>query len=158
MGKETKMREITGRKVFVFTASAFGLIMAVNFTMAYQALSTFPGLEVKSSYVASQSFDADRAAQQALGWQAAPQYDAAAQTLRIAITDAAGAPAQLRDMQVLVGRSTIARDDFIPVMQFENGAYWGDAQLDQGKWVVHLSGHAPDGTLFRQRLDLWVRP
>jgi nitrogen fixation protein FixH len=29
----------------------------VNLLMAYQAISTFPGLEVKNSYVASQKFD-----------------------------------------------------------------------------------------------------
>jgi nitrogen fixation protein FixH len=151
------MREITGRKVLIFTSLAFGLIITVNFTMAYKAVSTFPGLEVKSSYVASQSFDDDRAAQVALGWQAAPLFDSAAQTLTLRITDATGAGVQLADMQVLVGRSTIARDDFIPEMVFQDGAYRGDADLAQGKWVVHLSGHAPDGTLFRQRLDLWVR-
>jgi nitrogen fixation protein FixH len=151
------MREITGRKVLIFTSLAFGLIITVNLTMAYQAISTFPGLEVKSSYVASQTFDDDRAAQVALGWQAAPSYDGAAQTLTLRISDAAGAGVALGDMQVLVGRSTIARDDFAPEMVFQDGAYRGVAALAQGKWVVHVSGYAPDGTLFRQRLDVWVR-
>ena len=58
--------EITGRKVFVFTASAFAIIIGVNFYMAFQAVGTFPGLETKNSYVASQKFDTDRAQQLAL--------------------------------------------------------------------------------------------
>ncbi|WP_370272721.1 FixH family protein, partial [Pseudooceanicola nitratireducens] len=50
-----------------FTA-AFGIIITVNLVMATQAIRTFPGLEVKNSYVASQEFDDRRAEQQALGW------------------------------------------------------------------------------------------
>jgi nitrogen fixation protein FixH len=58
----TDMAEMTGRKVLAITVSAFGVIIAVNFLLAYKAVSTFPGLEVPNSYVASQTFDADRAA------------------------------------------------------------------------------------------------
>ena len=54
------------------------MIIAVNLTLAFKAVTTFPGLEVKNSYVASQNFDADRAAQQALGWQVAARIEAGA--------------------------------------------------------------------------------
>ena len=49
----------------------FGVIIAVNLTMAYFANSTWSGLVVANGYVASQSFDEDLAkarAQDALGW------------------------------------------------------------------------------------------
>lgn len=151
------MAEITGRKVFMFTASAFAVIIGVNVTMAYQAISTFPGLEVQSSYVASQSFDAERSAQAALGLTLTHAYDPALRKISLRFTNAAGAPVQMGDVQVLVGRSTIARDDFSPALAYQAGAYLGDAVLDAGKWVLHVQGHAADGTLFRQRLDLWVK-
>lgn len=151
------MAEITGRKVFLFTASAFAVIIGVNVTMAYQAISTFPGLEVQSSYVASQSFDAERSAQAALGLTLTHSYDPALRQLSLRFADSAGAPVQMGDVQVLVGRSTIARDDFVPVLAYQGGAYLGDAALDTGKWILHVQGHAQDGTLFRQRLDLWVK-
>ena len=151
------MREITGPKVFAFTASAFGLILGVNLVMAYSAISTFPGLEVKSAYIASQSFDADRAAQQALGWGAVTSYNAATGRLMVRIKDRAGTAQHFADLQILVGRSTEAREDFTPIMTYENGAYTAQAALGQGKWVLLLTGRAPDGTAFRQRLDLWVR-
>jgi nitrogen fixation protein FixH len=51
------MAEITGRHVLAITVGAFGLIIAVNVVMAWKAISTFPGLEVENSYVASQEFD-----------------------------------------------------------------------------------------------------
>ena len=87
------MAEMTGRKVLVITVSAFGVIIAVNFLLAYKAVSTFPGLEVPNSYVASQTFDADRAAQLALGWSLAADYDHGASILELVFTDAGGAPA-----------------------------------------------------------------
>ena len=68
------MGEITGKHVLAITVSAFAVIIGVNVVMAWKAISTFPGLEVKNSYVASQTFDADRAAQQALGWTLVPEY------------------------------------------------------------------------------------
>ena len=60
-------RELTGRHVLAITLAAFGVIIAVNMVMAVKAVSTFPGLETPNSYVASQRFDRDRAAQAALG-------------------------------------------------------------------------------------------
>ena len=46
-------QELTGQKVLAITATGFAIIIGVNITMAYSALSTFPGLVVKNSYVAS---------------------------------------------------------------------------------------------------------
>ncbi len=62
------MKPITGWHIFGLFVLGFGTIIAVNLTLAFNAVRTFPGLEVKNSYVASQSFEADRAAQNALNW------------------------------------------------------------------------------------------
>ena len=88
-----KDREITGWHVLAITVSAFTVIIAVNLTMAWQAVATFPGLEVKNSYVASQSFDADRAAQEALGWEVSA--DVAGDRLELSILSSDGAPVEL---------------------------------------------------------------
>ena len=58
-------RKLTGRHVLAIFVIGFGLIYAVNFFMAYRAVSTFPGMEVSSSYADSQSFDLRRDAQEA---------------------------------------------------------------------------------------------
>ena len=151
------MREITGKHVLVFTVSAFAVIIAVNVVMAYKAVSTFPGLEVSNSYVASQTFDADRTAQLALGWTLTPTYDPAAQELRLAFTDKDGLPVVLADLTVLVGRTTEASDDTTPSFTREAGIYVAKEALGPGKWMMHVEGHAADGTLFRQRIDLFVK-
>ena len=61
-------RKLTGWHVLAIFTAAFGVIIGVNLTLAFNAVATFPGLETGNSYVASQSFDARRDAQQALGW------------------------------------------------------------------------------------------
>ena len=54
------MTEIKGWHVFAGFVFAFSIIISVNLTLAFNAVRTFPGLEVKNSYVASQSFEADQ--------------------------------------------------------------------------------------------------
>lgn len=69
MTTETKsVKPLTGRKVLMILVAAFGIIIAVNMTLLYNAIKTFPGLEVKNSYVASQTFDDRAISQRALGW------------------------------------------------------------------------------------------
>ena len=64
-------RRFTGRRFLAIMVICFGIIIAVNITMATFATRTFPGLIVENSYVASQNFnewlEAGRA-QKALGW------------------------------------------------------------------------------------------
>lgn len=146
------MAELTGRKVFAITAGAFGVIIAVNLTMAYSAISTFPGIEVKNSYVASQGFDAARDAQEALGWDLDVSYapDDAMMVLKFA-DRATGLPADVARIDVLVGRATEARDDQRPTFVARAGVWQAPIALSRGKWLVRIEAEAADGTVFRQR-------
>ncbi|MGI1660865.1 FixH family protein [Palleronia sp. KMU-117] len=149
------IREITGRHVLIGTVSAFSVIIAVNVVMAWQAVSTFPGLEVKNSYVASQSFDADRRAQEALGWSTAASVGGG--EVRLSIRDADGRPVKLAALEATVGRATQRKDDQTPDFRYLGGDYVADVVLGPGKWELRYVATAPDGTPFRQRLDLYVR-
>lgn len=151
------MREITGRDVLVVTVSAFGVIIAVNVVMAYKAISTFPGLEVANSYVASQNFDARRAAQESLGWTLAHQYDPVTGRLVLDLTDASGAPARLSSLNVLVGRTTEANEDQTPTFVQVADRWEATVPLGQGKWLLKVQALSDDGTLFEQRVDFFVR-
>jgi len=146
---------LTGRKVLIIVVSAFSVIIAVNVFMAFKAVSTFPGLEVANSYVASQTFDADRRAQEALGWVVDPSYDGV--VLALAITDRTGQRAAVRDLSLLVGRTTSAREDRVLTPSLAGGVYAAPVDLAPGNWLIHLEAHAEDGTLFRQRLDFLVK-
>jgi nitrogen fixation protein FixH len=151
------MSEITGRKVAMFTVGAFGVIIAVNLLMAYKAVSTFPGLEVRNSYVASQKFDSARAAQVALGWTMTPEYDAADRRLYLNFVDAEGKPAPVSSLSVLVGRTTEAKDDQSPEFVNAAGLWTTPLELDPGKWLLRVDAIAQDGTLFSQRVAIMVK-
>ncbi len=65
-------RGFTARHMWVVMIGFFGLVVAVNFTMAWLASSTFGGTVVNNSYVASQQYNGwlrAARAQQQLGWQ-----------------------------------------------------------------------------------------
>ena len=144
-------RELTGRHVLVITVTAFGIIIAVNLLMAFKAVSTFPGLEVRNSYVASQEFDRARVAQEQLGWTATPSYDG--RVLSVAMRDRNGNPAPVHEFSLTIGRPTHVRDDQTPQFTHDNGVFSAPVTLGPGAWIIHLEAYAPDGTRFRQRLD-----
>ena len=153
---EKTARPLTGWHVLAIFVGFFGVIIAVNVGLAWKAISTFPGLEVENGYVASQTFDVEMAAQKALGWVLVPKYDAAQNRLTLAFTDAAGQPVTLATLDVLVGRPTEEVDDVTPVFVLADGVYVAPARLAMGKWMMAVEAHAADGTLFRQRIDLYV--
>ncbi|MDF0595449.1 FixH family protein [Psychromarinibacter halotolerans] len=145
-------KPITGRKVFFITASAFAVIIAVNVTMAVKAVGTFPGLETSNSYVASQQFDAARAAQEALGWDVAASTDG--DRVLIAITGPDGAPVAPPQMSLMVGRTTVRDHDVTPDLRFDGTAHVADVALEPGKWELRVAATAEDGTAFNQRIIL----
>ena len=149
------MSELTGRHVLAITVGAFSVIIAVNVLLAYKAVSTFPGLEVDNSYVASQGLHHRKAGQAALGWQMKPGYEGGRMTL--AFQDRNGVAVPVRELQVLVGRTTEAKDDVWPVFAASGDAYAADVPLARGKWMVKVTARSLDGVLFEQRSELYVK-
>ncbi|SOH93830.1 Nitrogen fixation protein FixH [Monaibacterium marinum] len=147
--------ELTGTKVFGIFAGCFAIIIGVNITLAYQAVATFPGLETRNSYVASQSFDADRAAQTALGWEVSARLQGDELILRI--LDQAGAPVQPRMIEATLGRATNVSQDEVPDFSFDGQQFHATVAGGAGRWDLRLVALAQDGTQFRQRIILHDR-
>lgn len=146
-------REIKGIHVFAMFAVGFSIIIGVNLTLATQAIRTFPGLEVKNSYVASQSFDARRTAQLALGWDVSTTYDNG--ILRLEINDAAG-PVDPVSIDATLGRATNVSQDQSPDFRFTGSAHLADVDLAGGNWNLRMKAIAEDGTVFEQRIPFVV--
>lgn len=144
-------RELKGWHVLAITVSAFAVIIAVNLTMAFKAVGTFPGLEVPNSYIASQEFDRNRAAQKNLGWAAKASYQHG--QMRVEITDEHGAHPRITSFSATIGRPTHKRADITPVFVQDAGVFHVPLELEPGSWIVHVTATAPDGTKFQQRLD-----
>ena len=81
-------REFTGWHMLGLMVGGFGIIIAVNLTLAWNAIATFPGLETRNSYVISQSFQADRAAQNALQWDVSAAIEEGTLTVVVTVVNA----------------------------------------------------------------------
>lgn len=147
-------RVITGRMVLGGFVGAFGLIIAVNVYMAYSAISTFPGLEVPNSYVASQVFDSQRRAQEDLGWRIESGYRDG--VLTVGFRDRDGYPVRVDALSAVVARPTHRRDDRIPEFRYETGTFTAPLDLAPGAWNLMVEARAHDGTRFHQKIRLTV--
>jgi len=147
------MTEIKGWHVLAGFGMAFGVIIAVNLTLAVNAVRTFPGLEVKNSYVASQSFDADRAAQEALGWEVHAVLTGDRLELRVA---EGGLPLAPVIEEAIFGRATSVAADQTPAFEWTGTGYAADVSAGPGNWNLRLKMRAEHGTLFQQRVIVEV--
>ncbi|WP_323770459.1 FixH family protein [Antarctobacter sp.] len=145
---------LKGWHVLGIFVGAFAVIIGVNITLAVNAVKTFPGLEVANSYVASQTFDKRRAAQESLGWDVEARLEE--DMLILSITDADGRPVQAARLTAKVGRPTNVSDDREPEFSFNGHAYVAYEDLRPGNWDVWLTATALNGIEFQQRLEMTV--
>ncbi|PYG27017.1 FixH family protein [Pelagimonas varians] len=148
-------KKLTGWHVFAIFGGAFGVIIAVNLFLAFSAVRTFPGLETSNSYVASQTFDDRREAQEALGWTVSAQQ--VGDELRLSITKPDGSPVQVGKLEATVGRPTHVKDDLTPDFQFDGRSYVARETLAAGNWNIRMKATALDGTPFEQRVVFTVK-
>lgn len=147
-----KPREFTGKHMLSLFVGGFGIIITVNFGMAYMAISTFPGVEARSPYVASQTFEVNRAAQDALGWDVVTTLDDGLLTLTI--KDEAGLPVQPKVLKAIFGRATHTGEDHTPDFTWTGTALTAMVPSRDGYWNLRLELEADDGTIFRRRIQL----
>lgn len=108
---ETTERRFTGTHMLLIMVSFFAVVIVVNFFMAYSATSSFAGLVVENSYVASQQFNEKLEAmrrQEALGWKVA--VDVREDAVVVDARDSLGTPIR-GTIDVEMTRPTTDRDD-----------------------------------------------
>ncbi len=150
-----KGKPLTGLKVLAIAVGSFAVILGANLTLAFNAVSSFPGLEVDNSYVASQNFNEQLEQQLGLGWEVSAQIEGG--MLVLSFTDADGRPVDVATLDATLGRATHVRDDQRPDFYYHRGTFTAPVDLAPGNWNIRLEATAPDGTPFRQRVVLRVR-
>ncbi|RST84873.1 cytochrome oxidase [Aquibium carbonis] len=144
MRQSASAGEFTGRHMLLIMLAFFGVIIAVNLTMATLANTTWSGLIVKNSYVASQHFNAQAQAaraQAALGWSSTMAYDGTA--FRYTLVDARGEPLVLDPSEAFFRRPVSDRDDrTIPLAPQGLGVLVGAVELGDGLWIVEVAAGA----------------
>lgn len=149
----------TGRRMLAIMIAFFGVIIAVNVTMAVVARTSWTGLVVQNSYVASQEFN-DRVAearwQGALGWSS--RLDIADGRVSFALHDASGAPIRLDGVQLSFHRPVTTEEDTVLALEPAADGTAGVAHaLGDGVWIVEVAADAGLERPFRQRKRLVVR-
>lgn len=133
--------QLTGRKMTAIFVVFFGIVMAVNFTMAHFASSTFGGVVVENSYVASQHYNRwldEAAAQKKLGWSATLSR---LPDNRVAVRFA-GAPVGLTVSAVARHPLGHAPDQALDFARAADGAYVSSKAVAPGRWIVRLAAEA----------------
>lgn len=138
----TSGKELKGWHVLLIMLGFFGVMFAVNGVFLYHAITSFPGEDVKKSYVQGLNYNdtlAARAAQAELGWSA--EAGLQDETLVFRLRDAEGVALS---NYVVIGEirrsATQDADQAIIYSARPNGEYVADAgALASGQWLLRIN-------------------
>jgi len=130
----------TGKHMVFAMVAFFGVIIAVNITMATLASSSWTGLVVKNSYVASQKYNAqlaDSQAQAERGWRSNVSYRDG--LLTVDVSDRTGTRLRFDRLDVSIGRPAFEQEDRMLALQ-PVGAVWQSKPLglEAGTWMLRV--------------------
>lgn len=152
-------REFTGTHMLVIMVLFFGTIVTVNVTMARFAFSSWTGLVVENSYVASQHFNedvADRRRQASLGYVLAAAYSN--ETVNVDLTRS-DRPLGIVAIEGTVGRpATAMEDSALDFVLTGKGVAKAAMQLAPGLWQADVTVTSSDGEDFARSLRFTVTP
>ena len=150
--------EFTGRHMLAIMLAFFGVIIAVNVTMAVMANTSWTGFVVKNSYVAGREFNRkaeEGRRQAALGWEA--QLAIADGVVRYAVADAGGAPVRLAGGTATFRRPVSDAEDTVVTLTARDGALEGVVKVADGAWIVEFNVDAGLETAWRETRRLSLR-
>lgn len=149
-----KDREFTGFHMAGILSLFFGVIIAVNLTMAWFANSTWSGLVVKNSYVASQEFNSkveQVKAQDALGWKG--RLTSEDGTIRWSLVDASSVPVKAQAVTISLRRPvTDSADATVTLEPVGNGAWQAKHLMADGIWIAVVDVQPVDESPWRETL------
>lgn len=129
----------TGWHMLATMVAFFGVIVAVNMTMATLATRTFGGLVVKNSYVANQHFNswlAEARTQRKLGWTARAQV---ADRRVLVIADRGDAPLAGASIDAVAAHPLgVMPDVALRFHEASPGRYVAATRLPPGRWRLRL--------------------
>lgn len=148
LASERPGKELKGWHVLLIMLGFFGVMFSVNGVFLFHAITSFPGEDVKKSYVQGLSFNdtlARRAAQAELGWSAEAGW--VDETLIVRLQDADNRPLS---SQLVVGElrrlATNQDDQAIRFQPRMNGEYVAETgRLAPGQWLLRVNVFDADG-------------
>jgi nitrogen fixation protein FixH len=144
----------SGWHVTAILIGFFGIIIAVNVTMAVFASRTFGGTVVDNSYVASQSYNrwlAEARAQEALAWE--ERVVRSGDRIEIVVRSSAGPLEGAAVSGIAIHPLGRAEPISLRFDEADGGRYRSANALPAGRWIVQLE-IAQGGQRKRIRADL----
>lgn len=150
---------ITGKHVLAAMVAFFGVIIAVNFTMATLAATSWTGLEVKNSYVASQDYNrrlAEIERQRDTGWSS--RLDRQGDRLTFTISDADGRPLDVQSVNATFRRPVNESDDFaVEFTKSAPGTFQARQPVQPGLWDLAIELTGPKAQTYRRIFRFQVK-
>lgn len=142
-------KEFTGRHMWFAVTAFFGVVIGVNVLMAVVSSTSWTGLVVQNSYVASQEFEDKRLAheaQQAAGWDASFTY--ADGRVELVVVDGAGEHVDLGTVSLKINRPVGGHDDkTLTLERGSDGRYAAALELGNGVWDALVQApETPEGS------------
>lgn len=130
----------TGWHMLAIMLAFFGTIITVNFTMAYLATSTWSGLVVKNTYVASQQFNGKTAAiREMLATGIAGELSVDAKGMRYRLTLPENTPVVADSVTAHFKRPVGTAQDFeLQLTPAGDGLYIAEMDVLAGSWIVEI--------------------
>lgn len=145
-------RQFTGWHMLAIMVAFFGVIIAVNLLMATFANTSWTGLVVQNTYVASQQFNervAEQRAQAALGWKG--KLTIVNGEIHYSLTDAAGAPVAIDSVTASFRRPAYEAEDWQVSLQREaDGPFSIATPLRDGIWIVSTEASVANREPYRE--------
>lgn len=151
-------KPFTGRHMLAVIGGFFGVVIGVNAALAIFASTSWTGLVVKNSYVASQHFNEDLARahrQQALGWRSTLGYVGG--DLRFNLSGRDGAPLPGMTVEVTLRRPTHEGEDRrVALTPSPYGGYDAALDLPKGTWNADVEVRDALGRHYQRAFRLWA--
>ncbi|PZU85804.1 MAG: cation transporter [Shinella sp.] len=147
-GKEKAGFVFTGRHMLASIVTFFGVVITVNLTMAYYASSTWSGLVVQNTYVASQEFNSKAAAIRGmLATGIRGKLDVKNDKITYTLTLPGDEPVVADEVTAHFKRPVGEKQDFtVKLVPAGNGVYVAEHEVATGHWIVEVKA-AKDGKL-----------
>lgn len=139
--KQAVQQEFTGRHMLIIMVLFFGTIITVNLIMATLANTSWSGLVVRNSYVASQEFNEKAVAaraQAALGWTPVIRFGSGRITFQM--QDKSGGQIVLEGVKLVLRHPVGEKADLHLTLERQpDGSFSAAEAIPDGVWTVETT-------------------